>query len=321
MATLAIKGHPTRGSEVIALLEMLGGENTHFVGGVRHTCIYFIGDNNDIQVLKLPQVDKTFTIFTLEEFEEKFPYKVGDKVKNARINDFIGKIINVRWDNNEKQIIYVVEWDDVPKSTLTYFAKGLQPYKEKTIQENIDESFNNTNQVIFETQTQCCDIRKSIIDKKQQSIETITIDDFKANTKEWLIDKLESMSKDDALQSICNIYDALHTKYPKTYEECCNILERTSPIIDDVEGYKCELLIKFQKLLVCRDAYWKIAGNWKPFWNDLSQDKYSIFQDSYEIKFSIVLSTNIVLSFPTEEMRDSFYENFKDLIEQCKELL
>lgn len=27
------------------------------------------------------------------------------------------------------------------------------------------------------------------------------------------------------------------------------------------------------------------------------------------------------LAFPTAEMRDTFYENFKDLIEQCKELL
>ena len=30
---------------------------------------------------------------------------------------------------------------------------------------------------------------------------------------------------------------------------------------------------------------------------------------------------NKILAFPTEEMRDAFYENFKDLIEQCKELL
>ena len=28
-----------------------------------------------------------------------------------------------------------------------------------------------------------------------------------------------------------------------------------------------------------------------------------------------------ILSFPTKEMRNVFYENFKDLIEQCKELL
>jgi hypothetical protein len=30
---------------------------------------------------------------------------------------------------------------------------------------------------------------------------------------------------------------------------------------------------------------------------------------------------NYLLDFPTEEIRDTFYENFKDLIEACKELL
>ena len=28
-----------------------------------------------------------------------------------------------------------------------------------------------------------------------------------------------------------------------------------------------------------------------------------------------------ILSFPTEEMRDAFYENFKEQIEVCKEFL
>jgi hypothetical protein len=32
-------------------------------------------------------------------------------------------------------------------------------------------------------------------------------------------------------------------------------------------------------------------------------------------------TNNTILAFPTEEMRDEFYENFKYLIEQCKELL
>ena len=39
---------------------------------------------------------------------------------------------------------------------------------------------------------------------------------------------------------------------------------------------------------------------------------YSIDKENYR---------NTVLAFPTKEMRDAFYENFKDLIEQCKELL
>lgn len=30
---------------------------------------------------------------------------------------------------------------------------------------------------------------------------------------------------------------------------------------------------------------------------------------------------NKILAFPTAEMRDAFFEDFKELIEQCKELL
>ena len=41
---------------------------------------------------------------------------------------------------------------------------------------------------------------------------------------------------------------------------------------------------------------------------------------AFEYEDSIVV-VDCGLSFPTEEMRDAFYENFKDLIEQCKELL
>jgi hypothetical protein len=33
------------------------------------------------------------------------------------------------------------------------------------------------------------------------------------------------------------------------------------------------------------------------------------------------LHINHILSFPTPEMRDAFYENFKELIESVKELL
>ena len=33
------------------------------------------------------------------------------------------------------------------------------------------------------------------------------------------------------------------------------------------------------------------------------------------------LKNNYILSFPTTEMRDAFYESFKDLIEKCKKLL
>ena len=106
--------------------------------------------------------------------------------------------------------------------------------------------------------------------------------------------------------------------YPKTYEECCKILGLEDSIIEGCLGYEYKLLNAFQKLLLCRDAYWKITGE---------KNKGNIDYVICNIGGKII-NTNIpnsaynhILAFPTEEMRDAFYENFKDLIEECKELL
>ena len=127
-------------------------------------------------------------------------------------------------------------------------------------------------------------------------------------------------------------------EYPKTYEECCKVLG-VSPNNylsirnlccddgddgdEDYTNYELGLLGIFDSLWVlrfCRDAYWKLYGEemgldkpWEPDWNDEKQDKYGFYN---EVKYTIINSAIFV--FPTEEMRDAFYENFKELIEQCK---
>ena len=87
-------------------------------------------------------------------------------------------------------------------------------------------------------------------------------------------------------------------KYPKSYKECCEVLGLDT-MENDASGYKHELIIRFQELLIARDAYWKIAGEemglGKPWEHDFA---------------------NTLLVFPTEEMRHAFYENFKELIEE-----
>ena len=123
-------------------------------------------------------------------------------------------------------------------------------------------------------------------------------------------------------------------EYPKTYEECCKVLDWNHRDYDRV-GYESELLCKFQVLLLCRDAYWKIAGDemglgnpWKPDWENSEEKRYSIVNIEGDINLPetaltkwILKVTNKILVFPTMEMRDAFYENFKELIEYCKELL
>lgn len=112
--------------------------------------------------------------------------------------------------------------------------------------------------------------------------------------------------------------------YPKTYEECCKVLD----IIDDRpiwHGYRSVQLKIFQKLLICRDAWWKIAGEkmglGRP-WEPGEKKVFGIIRHHYKIqKLDEFVAGSTILEFPTAEMRDAFYENFKELINACKELL
>lgn len=108
-------------------------------------------------------------------------------------------------------------------------------------------------------------------------------------------------------------------QYPKTFEDCCNVLQ-TYCSMHSRAGYKEEQIAWFQGLLICRDAYWKIAGEeMKP---DFSENFiYAIGTYYGTIEKRMVVGGGGILLFPTEEMRDAFFENFKDLIEKCKEFL
>lgn len=120
-------------------------------------------------------------------------------------------------------------------------------------------------------------------------------------------------------------------EYPKTYEECYRIMDIDTGFLltsYDLDFWKGCLLTSLQKLLICRNAYWKLYGEemglgkpWKPDWTDLDQLKYCIWVDVGEF----ITMTNVrgqhILAFPTEEMRDDFKENFDPDIEICKEFL
>lgn len=302
MAQLAIKGHPTRGREVIQLLEMLGGENVFETCGKDDMTHYFINEDTNYIIGEV-YLDKhaNFITFTLEEFEENFPYKVGDIVQSRNTpNHEMYTIKSMEWDSYIKQICYTIKKTDGVVSLFKWTAQELMPHKsQKTMEENL------------------------------------TIQDIRDNNAAWLLNKLQEMSSKKAMQTINDLYDELHKpQYPKDYEECCKILN--IPFNGNIvyagqwvyggkylEKY-LDVLRKFQQLLICRDAYWKIYGEqmglgkpWDPDWGSLSTTRAHIRID--KSRFVVYLSS--ILVFPTEKMRDVFRKNFKELIEQCKELL
>ena len=121
-------------------------------------------------------------------------------------------------------------------------------------------------------------------------------------------------------------------KYPTTYEDCCRVLG-VSEFEYNHTGtkvwYRHKLMSTLDKLMLCRDAYWKLAGvemglgkSWEPDWCDYTT-KYCII---YSPQYGGICKRQYdgikhILAFPTEELRDDFKENFDPDIEICKELL
>ena len=317
MATLAIKGHATRGEEVIEILEMLGGKNLNNFNGASNM-YYLIGliDPKILGVGKLDKSDEQFTYFTLEEFLEKFPYKVGDKVcyqPNLQIDTIcISEIISMKWADNS--VIYFTS------NGHSLYACDLQPYKEEIIEEG-------TNKAVFEGNAQSCDIMNDII-KEEAMEEKGTLEQIDLTRELRIADEVEVILGDyEFVLKDGKTYFVKKNKYPKTYEECCEVLNLGEDGNLYTKGHQASLIQDFHKLFICRAAYWKIAGEemgldkpWKPDWNNVS-DKHCIYFVSGEIWLTECQTRQCTLAFPTAEMRDAFYENFKELIDKCKELL
>ena len=309
---LAIEGHPTRGKEVIELLEMMGGKNIHKYDVIRDDYVYTLSEDGCI--LAIPHCNIHLydrVIFTLEEFLEKYPFKVGDKVF-LYDNITVGCVTGMKWDEETvKYCVYTSAecWCDV-KELLKWNAIDLC------------EKMN-------ETQT------KRDIDKAEFMIKHMILPNKMDDKLEYeIINGYEF----DRVENNKIILKPIKTEYPKTYKECCDVLliapyynlryhtyehcyneYATSNTLLSLENK----LNTLGKLIICRDAYWKIAGKqkgvgkpWEPDWDNLSTNHEFI-----KINKGCFTYSSRLLVFPTEEMRDAFYENFKHLIEQCEKLL
>lgn len=260
-------------------------------------------------------------------------FKPDDTVETN--DNLIGTVDRSWWDEKENCYVYEVSFAHVDFGI--YKEKHLKPYVKKTNNTNNKPDFCRSCFTSF-LSTQClikdCPHNKqikaimNISDKITDNITSQLMDGKSFNLPDGYHFVDENGNKIEALK-IALEKDV--KGYPKTYEECCKILFPNSVALGKVltSGYKCELLEKFGALLICRDAYWKIAGeemglgkSWEPDWK--KQDKkyiISVFEDNVIYFENETYNHNTILAFPTEKMRETFYENFKREIEICKELL
>jgi hypothetical protein len=340
---LAIKGHSTRGKEVIELLKMLGGENKFDRDGQAIMYSYYVSGNTILNDRLSIIEDDDFVIFNLEEFLEKYPFKVGDKVVYTKFgdncDDYPVTIESMKWTGTTIEYTF--------NDCVTCLAKDLKMWNEEHDVEEDDYRFDCTDEMIegpvglveektkfgtaantkFGTASNPIKPKSNAIYITREMYAKINKDLSSGNQNVWELPDGYIFKDDNGnVINATKIVLEKKNKYPKTYKECCDVLS-IGTMDNDAQGYKADLIIRFQELIIARDAYWKIAGEemglgkpWEPDWN-WRESKFciGIIYDKIE-KFPSG-SIHYMLVFPTSEMRDAFYENFKGLIEQCKELL
>lgn len=105
--------------------------------------------------------------------------------------------------------------------------------------------------------------------------------------------------------------ELIEPAYPKTHEELQRML---------ISEERSEEHIAFTQVIALMD-YYNELDKFIPDWNVSSKEKYCITVCNNIIEKKDCFMYNRVLAFKTAKTRDLFYENFKELIEQCKNLL
>ncbi len=268
-------------------------------------------------------------------------YKVGDKVR----------VKSLEWYNENKN-----EYGSIDCDNMVYFQEYMSKFcgsiltikgvdidlNAYVVKENIcywtddmfeglaeegiyDEEFKNAINAAYNA---CLDDYNEVPDKIKISQVFISDKNYQDKVELCLGDDYEIVVEDGR-----TFVQRKKPKYPKSFQECYYLLYGQQDLTfgcDIMKGAYSNLLECLQMLLICRDVYWKIAGeqmglskSWEPDWKDCTKPKYTIHLhcDGHIFWQDVSHTEYRWLSFPTAEMRDAFYENFKDLIEKCKELL
>lgn len=295
MAKLGIQGNSKRGNEVIEILQSLGGKN-HVIpySGVSWSHVYYIDEDGFIQATS---DINGFYVTNVQDFKERFPFKIGDLVGDKVIT-------SLSWDEENSQVWYNLGSEVTPSSKPLEFKAKISPERMKELADKLPGA----------------DLIYSVNELPQMSIH---IPDWNRNhvidfgycivdkTELILGDKFEIMQEGDRTFVVRK-----ENYWPKTYLECCKVVGICTTFVS--RGVYSGLLSALAELLVCRDAYWKLAGDWKP---DFGMRKSCLSNVGGDIRIENYKEYNAILASPDHKTRTIFYENFKDLIEQCKELL
>lgn len=315
MRAIVIRGDKKRGAEVIALLEMLGGKNCG-LRNISDNAAYYITAGGIIESMFIPLPQDNYKLYTLDEFWADFPYKVGGKA-HIGYRDADAEIVRAFWDVDRESVTYTCLLSD--NTTTKEKAEDLLPItNEQPEPMNIAEILKDAPKgtKLFSLIHGMIELKEIVLTdtfpiKMQIGRDTVS---FTAEGKYlWDMEDAECIlypSKENRDWATFKVAP----KFPTSIFKCCEIL--------NFSGYHKESEIgALRKLLIARDAWWNVDGDWKPDYAATNL-KYAIGVVKGKVHGnSATRDANRVLCFRTPELRDKFLNTFRDLIERCKELI
>ena len=182
---IAIQGHLTRGKEIIQILESLGGKKLYYSDASDKYLVFFIDDKGYISCLhyESPIVKECSKVYTLEEFEKEFPFKIGDKVRDCSDNE-IGIIDDLLFIDNA--LMYNVDF--VYSGQAFMPTEQLKPYEEMKEERNITLTLDKAKEWY-----------KQGGDLKEVALQAFTEQELNTLPKSWI--------------EYCKMYPTIQTKY------------------------------------------------------------------------------------------------------------
>lgn len=234
----------------------------------------------------------------------------GDKViELLEMLGGVNKFKTTAWQPYKTLYINKERGNAIEKCDYSMLANGtIRTYTLETFLENFPFKKNETVMV------NNLNSKGIIVKMEWNGSEVIYTCDVDNQTIQCNKDNLTAIKNDT---NVCEQENTL----PKTYYECYQLLFNETSVkkltLNINEDYAKDITA-FIKLKICRDAYWKILNC-----TNESNCKFNIGVNEFRkeaYKFE-KWSTNIFLRFPDRDSRRFFFDNFKELIEECKQFI
>lgn len=293
----AIQGHPTRGKEVIQLLESFGGKNKWNLTGTDNQRAFYI-DNTTEDIYWFPI--NTYTgdreIYTLECFEKIFPFKIGDE-----ISDGFEKCLIIDMDLSACELNYKVRtslgtvfW----VRTCDLIAHNYKQIKEMKEERNITLTLEKAKEWY-----------KKGGELKEVALQAYSEKELNSRPRSW-----EEFCTNYPIQAGEAIIAASTSKISPYIGIITRDLVDDRNVCPSQKSAEAHLaMIQLEQL---RDCWW---NGWKPIW-DISE-KWCIRLWGNELSVGITKNISRFLTFPTREMAEEFLKCFRDLIEEARDLI